>query len=125
MAKFSTIEEYVASLAEPLRTAAEQARLVIEAELPGAGAIWHGQPVWSLGPAPGKAPVCLLKGYPSYVTFGIWRGREVVDPSGRLATGGGMAHVKLSSTADVGQALFTGWLRQAAELERQALPQRG
>ena len=39
MAKFSTIEEYVASLAEPLRTAAEQARLVIEAELPGAGAI--------------------------------------------------------------------------------------
>ena len=52
MAKFSTIEEYVASLAEPLRAAAEQARLVIEAELPGAGAIWHGQPVWSLGPPP-------------------------------------------------------------------------
>lgn len=36
-----------------------------------------------------------------------------------------MAHVKLSSTADVGHALFTGWLRQAAELEREALPQRG
>ena len=44
--------------------------------------------------------------------------------SARLIAGGGMAHVKLRSTADVDQALFTCWLRRAAELERQALPQR-
>lgn len=43
------------------------------AVLPGVGAIWHGQPVWSMGTVPSKVPVCLLKAYPTYLTFGFWR----------------------------------------------------
>jgi len=83
--------------------------------------VWQGHPVWSLGSAPGKNPVCLLKAYNSYVTFGFWRGREITDPSGRMDTSSGMAHVKLRTTDDVDSELFTGWLKQARELELSAL----
>lgn len=117
MAKFTTVDEYLASLAEPLREVGETVRPVIDAVLPGAGAVWHGSPVWSVGSAPGRAPVCLLKAYPSYLTFGFWRGRAISDQSGRMETAGGMAHVKLRTAADVDTALFTDWLRQARDLE--------
>jgi hypothetical protein len=32
---------------------------------------------------PGKAPVCLLKAYTSYLTFGFWKGREIAARAGR------------------------------------------
>ena len=102
---------------EPLREIGKRTRELIDAVLPGAGALWHGHPVWSLGPGPGKAPVCLLKAYSSYLTFGFWKGREITDPSGRMQTGQGMAHVKLRSVADIDPVLFTDWLRQLRELE--------
>jgi hypothetical protein len=117
MGTFTCVEEYLASLTGPLAEAGEKTRPVIDAVLPGAGAIWHGHPVWSLGATAGKTPVCLLKAYPSYLTFGLWRGREISDPSGRLDTRKGMAHVRLRTTADVDAELFTDWLRQARDLE--------
>lgn len=122
MAKFTTVDEYLASLAEPLRGVGETMCSVIDTVLPEAGALWHGSPVWSLGSAPGKSPVCLLKAYPSYLTFGLWRGREVSDPSGRMDTAGGMAHVKLRTAADVDADLFSDWLSQARDLERAHAP---
>jgi hypothetical protein len=100
MAGFTTVGAYLASLVDPLKQAGEKARPVIDAVLPQAGAIWNGHPVWSLGPEPGRAPACLLKAYPSYVTFGFWRGREISDPSGRMDMRSAMAHVKLRTTAD-------------------------
>ena len=121
MAKFANVDEYLASLSGPLRDIGEKLAPVIDAVLPGAGAVWQGHPVWSLGAAPGKNPVCLLKAYTSYVTFGFWRGREITDPSGRMDTSGGMAHVKLRTTDDVDSELFTDWLKQARELELSAL----
>lgn len=50
------------------------------AVLPGAGAIWHGQPVWSMGPVPSKVPVCLLKAYPTYLDLWVLAGREITYP---------------------------------------------
>ncbi len=120
MAKFSTVEEYLAAQPEPLRAVGEQLVPIIDAVLPGAGALWQGHPVWSLGAAPGRNPVCLLKAYTSDVTFGLWKGREIVDSSGRIDTTRGMAHVKLASTADIDPVLFTDWLTQARELEKSA-----
>ncbi|MBO0686815.1 MAG: DUF1801 domain-containing protein [Candidatus Dormibacteraeota bacterium] len=117
MAKFTTVDEYLTSLAEPLREVGESMCSVIDTVLPDAGALWHGCPVWSLGSAPGKSPVCLIKAYPSYLSFGLWRGREISDPSGRMDTTGGMAHVKLRTAADVDADLFSDWLRQARDLE--------
>ncbi|RLK13671.1 hypothetical protein DER29_4699 [Micromonospora sp. M71_S20] len=115
----TTVTDYLADLDAPLREIGEKLRPVIEAALPGAtGAMWHGHPVWGLGDRPGRRPVCLVKAYGAYVTFGLWRGGEVTDPSGRLVAGARqMASVKLRTLADVDPALFTDWLRQAQALE--------
>lgn len=114
-----TVTDHLAALDDPLRETADQLRAVIEAALPeAAGAMWHGHPVWGLGDRPGAQPICLLKPYASYVTFGLWRGQDVPDPSGRLVAGARrMASVKLRTAADIDPALFTGWLRRAYELE--------
>lgn len=118
--KTRDIGDYLNSLDTPLREIGLQARKVIDAALPDAtSAMWHGHPVWGLG-APGKQPICLLKAYTSYVTFGLWRGQDITDPSGRLQAGARrMASVKLKSTEDIDEALFTDWLRQAYALEQQ------
>jgi len=114
----ATVPGYVATLPESQRPIAEKLLAIIESVLPGAGAIWHGHPVWSLGPAPGKTPVCLAKTYPSYVTFALWRGQEIDDPSGRLEPGSkAMAGIKLRVPDDIDADLFVGWLRQARALE--------
>ena len=45
-------------------------RRLIDAAHPDCpGTIWHGHPIWSIGSDPGTNPVCLLKAYPSYITF--------------------------------------------------------
>ncbi|MEH1101310.1 DUF1801 domain-containing protein [Micromonospora sp. CPCC 205561] len=115
----TTVTNYLARLEPPLREISERLLPVIEAALPAAtGAMWHGHPVWGLGDRPGRRPVCLLKTYGSYVTFGLWRGREIGDPSARLVPGARqMASVRLRALADVDPALFTDWLRRAHDLE--------
>ncbi|MER7439803.1 DUF1801 domain-containing protein [Micromonospora avicenniae] len=119
MSSSNTIEGYLADLRPPLREIAVRLRSVIDAALPGTtAAVWHGHPVWGVGDNPGRRPVSLVKAYDTYVTFGLWRGQEVDDPSGRLIPGARrMASVKLRTVADVDPALFTGWLGQARELE--------
>lgn len=121
MTKSTTTAQYLAGLDEPLKTIGEQASAVIAAALPGVdGAVWHGHPTWSLGDAPGRNPVCLLKAYSNYVTFALWRGQSVSDASGRLEAGAReMAHVKLRSVTDIDAELFTSWLHQARDLEGQ------
>ncbi|MET8339829.1 DUF1801 domain-containing protein [Streptosporangium canum] len=121
MAKFATVRDYLASLPEPQREITGELLPLIEAALPGTGAVWQGHPVWSLGPAPGRTPVCYVKAYPTYVTFGFWRGQEIADPSGRLEPGARqMAGVKLRTLADIDAEAFTAWLRTARDLEDRA-----
>ncbi|WRZ91891.1 DUF1801 domain-containing protein [Streptomyces sp. NBC_01007] len=115
----SDITAYLNDLEGPLRDIGERIRPVIDSALPDdSGALWHGHPTWSLGDKPGQTPVCLLKAYKSYVTFGLWRGQEVADPSGRLVAGARhMASVRLSGAEDVDPVLFGEWLRLAVALE--------
>ncbi|GAA2996761.1 DUF1801 domain-containing protein [Actinokineospora diospyrosa] len=114
----TTVAEYNATLPAHLQEIADELAALIETVVPGTGALWHGHPVWSLGAAPGKQPVCLVKAYTKYVTFGLWRGQEVTDPSGRLVAGAqGMASVKIAALAEVDEELFTGWLHQVRELQ--------
>jgi hypothetical protein len=118
--KFATVEEYFASLPETLRPIAERLLPIVDGELPGAGA-WHGHATWSLGEAPDKSPVRLVKGYPSYLTFSFWKGEAIDDPSGRLEAGAQqMAGLALRSVDDLDAELFTCWLRQARSLETTA-----
>jgi hypothetical protein len=115
MAKYATIDEYIAAMPAPLGVVAADARRVIDARLEGTdSAIKWAHPTWSLG----KQPVCYLKAASKHVTFGFWRGASIDDPSGRLeASGEVMAHTKLRSPDDVNEKLFADWLRQARELE--------
>ncbi len=112
------VDEYISKLEPPLQEVATKARHVIDASLPDCHTtVWHGHPVWSVGSDPGRDPVCLLKAYPSYVTFGLWKGQAVTDRSGRLEAGSReMATVKLRSVEDVDRELFGEWLRRARRL---------
>ncbi|MEV4491106.1 DUF1801 domain-containing protein [Micromonospora coxensis] len=111
----TTVTDYLDGLDEPLREIGARLRPVIEDALPGAtGAMWHGHPVWGRGDRPGREPVCLVKAYPSYLTFGLWQGQQVDDPSGRLTPGArSMASVRLRTADEVDPVLFGDWLRQA------------
>ncbi|GAA1443865.1 DUF1801 domain-containing protein [Nocardiopsis tropica] len=118
MAAHTTVADYTAALPDGLRATARALVAVVEEALPGAGALWHGHPTWSLGAKPGRSPVCYIKAYSSYVTLGLWRGRALADPSGRLEPGAGeMAQVRLRSPGDVDAALFSDWLSRARALE--------
>ncbi|WP_066938585.1 DUF1801 domain-containing protein [Microtetraspora fusca] len=118
MTKLASVHEYIASLPESQREIGEKLLPLIEETLPGVGAVWHGHPVWSLGPAPGKQPVAFVKAYANYVTFGLWRGQEIDDRSGRLEPASrAMAAVKLRSVDAIDAELFADWLRQARDLE--------
>ena len=115
VAKHATVDEYIAALGEPLRSVAEHARNVIDANLKEAdSAIRWAHPTWSIG----KAPVCYLKAASKHITFGFWHGASIDDPSGRLESSGEvMAHVKLRTEADIDPKLFAGWLKQAEAIE--------
>ena len=120
MAKFATIDEYVAALATPLREVAEQMRPIIDDSLPDSAvsSVFHAAPTWSVGPERGTGLVCYLKAYSSYVTFGFWHGQEIADPSGRMAPGAReMGQVRLGSAGDIDPTLFGDWLRQAWDIE--------
>lgn len=118
MAKYATVDEYIAAMPEPLGAVASRTRHVIDANLDGAeSAIRWAHPTWSLG----KTPVCYLKAASRHVTFGFWHGASIDDPSGRLESSGEvMAHVKLRAADDVDEKLFAEWLRQAREIELSA-----
>ncbi|GAA2785773.1 hypothetical protein GCM10010441_08430 [Kitasatospora paracochleata] len=119
MAKHATLDEYLAALPAAQQEIADRLRSLIDAALPGTGALWHGHPVWSLGAAPGKNPVCYLKAYTGHVAFGFWRGQDLTDPSGRLENGARrMAGLKLRTPADIDPDLVSDWLHQARNLEQ-------
>ncbi|MEQ4303704.1 DUF1801 domain-containing protein [Plantactinospora sp. B6F1] len=113
------ITDYLSGLDAPLREIGEKLRPIIDTALPEAtGGMWHGHPTWGLGGRPGQRPVCLVKGYRSYLTFGLWRGQDLADPSGRLVPGARrMASVRLHGVDEIDPTLFTDWLRRAADLE--------
>ncbi|MDG4785610.1 DUF1801 domain-containing protein [Micromonospora sp. WMMD1102] len=101
--KTTSADGYLTGLDTSLTETSLTVRPVIDATLTDATCVmWHGHPVWGLGETPGRRPICLLKAYTSYVTFGLWRGQEIVDRSGRLIPGARqMASVRLSTPADV------------------------
>ncbi|GAA1253989.1 hypothetical protein GCM10009665_50810 [Kitasatospora nipponensis] len=118
MAKFATVQEYLAAMPAAQQDIAAALLPLIEATLPDAGALWHGHPVWSLGPTPGKQPVCYLKSYAGHLAFGFWRGQALTDSSGRLEKAAReMAGTRLRTPADLDAPLFTDWLDQARGLE--------
>ncbi len=116
MHRFRTVEEYLSAQPQPLCDVGLAVAALADAALPDATAgLWHGHPTWRVG----KVPVCLVKAYTRHVTFGLWRGSQVEDPSGRLVPSGAqqMAAVKLRSLEEIDPERFADWLRQARAAE--------
>ncbi len=114
--RFQTVEQYLSAQEQPLCDIGLAVAALVARELPDAEAtLWHGHPTWKLG----KAPVALVKAYTRHVTFGLWRGSQVEDPSGRLVPSGAqqMAAVKLRTLDEVDPELFAEWVRQAHAAE--------
>lgn len=115
MGSVATIDGYIEELQLPLQDVAVALRPIIDAGLPNAkGQIWHGNPVWMIG----KTPVAMFKAYPRYITFALFRGQKIDDPTGKLEAGSqSMASVKLTSPAEIDSSVITDWLHKAAALE--------
>lgn len=112
----SSVEEYIAGIAEGLRPVAEEARRIILDALPDSEeAIKWAQPTYRVA----GRHVAYLKASKKHVTFGLTQGRELDDPDGRLeGSGQQMAHVKLVALDDIDEPQFRAWLQQAAALAR-------
>jgi len=108
----TTVDSYVAAVPSTLLPVAATLLEMLCAELASDGTVWHGHPVWKVD----GAPVAGFEVAASHVTFVIWRGSEIDDPSGRLATSGPRASVRLRSVDEIDGALFAEWLRQADNL---------
>jgi hypothetical protein len=61
-------------------------------------------------------PIAFVKPATAHVTFGFWRGAEILDPENKLTGGARMKHVKLGSARDIDERSFTAWLVHAARL---------
>jgi len=87
-----TIDDYISGLPAWQASAAQALRADILAAGEVVEAMKWGHPVFEAG-----GPVCLIKAFPRWITFGFWRGVELKDLDARL--GGDnpkMAFIKLS-----------------------------
>jgi hypothetical protein len=103
-----TIDDYLS--ANPHRETGEVLRALLDASLRHAtGRVYHGHPIWLVD----NTMVAGFKTYPKHVTFMLWQGQDITDPTGRLQPGARrMASVKLASVADVDEVAFAAWLTQ-------------
>jgi hypothetical protein len=110
------IDDYIAGLPADLAQAAAVTRALIDRHLDGATcAVMWGHPTWFVG----GDPVCYLRAVEGDLLFGFWNGGSLDDPSGRMkAHGSIMGHAVLRGPADVDEALFGAWLREARGLAR-------
>jgi hypothetical protein len=72
---------------------------------------------WSMPVFEHDGMLCYIAPMKNNVNFGFYESAPVLDdPDGLLeGTGKRMRHVKLTSTAGIQKALFTKWVKQAAE----------
>jgi len=111
----SAISDYIAGLDETLGAVSAALTAHLDTGLPGTvGQLWHGHPVWMND----KTPVAGFKAYPKYVTFMLWRGQAIDDPSGTLSPSGSaeMATLKISTEDGFEGAVLDDWLAKVSAL---------
>ena len=110
-----TIAGYIAGLTGWQAAAVEQlCALVAKAAPDATGSIKWAQPVFE-----DHGPFCYVRAFTGHVNLGFWRGMDLPDAEGWLHGGGNrMAHVKITSPADVDVAAFTRLVKAAARLNR-------
>ena len=89
---------------------------LISREAPEAtSSIKWAQPVFEIG-----GPFAFIKPASNHITFGFWRGCDLEDPQNLLeGTGDRMRHMKIGSLQDAQHPALGGFVRRAAELNRE------
>ncbi|MBD9621643.1 DUF1801 domain-containing protein [Ensifer sp. ENS06] len=111
-----TVNDYIAGLSGVPADVAKRLHGALLATGALTDAVKWGHPIYEAGGA-----VCLLKGAKDYVTFGFWRGAEMLDLDARLEKGGGkgdMAYIRLRTTDDVDDAQVARLVARGIELNR-------
>src|SRR5262245_50721983 len=94
----TSVDEYIGALPEWQAKIAGALRQSIKAASPKLDeAIKWAQPVYEI-----NGPVCYFKAQRNHVTFGFWRGAQLMKMDNRLETSGStMAHMKIAEGDDV------------------------
>ncbi len=111
-----TVEDYIAGLSGVPADVAKRLHAALDAAGGLTDIVKWGHPVYQAGGA-----VCLLKGAKDHVTFGFWRGAEMLDLDARLEKGGGkgdMAFIRLRKVDDVDDAQVARLVAKGIELNR-------
>lgn len=89
--------------------------IVREAAPEATASIKWGQPVFEA-----NGPFAYFRPAKAHLTFGFWRGTEIADPK-KLLSGDGdrMAHMKLTSPAQIDAAALSAMIRDAVRLNRE------
>ncbi|MGH7541586.1 MAG: DUF1801 domain-containing protein [Gemmatimonadota bacterium] len=108
-----TIDDYAKGFDDWRGDVVRELDALVRSAAPGATAsIKWAQPVYEQG-----GPVAYVKAFSKTVNLGFWRGVDLSDPDGVLVgTGDRMRHVAISDPADVNEARFSAWVKQAVEL---------
>lgn len=115
MAKFVSIDEYIASLEGWQREAARELdRLVIETVPTAARVIKWGQPVYE-----NQGQLCYFKAGKAHINFGFFRGSELSDPQGIVeGTGDSMRHVKIKSLDSIPREALAALILESDKLNQ-------
>jgi hypothetical protein len=110
-----TVDAFIAGLGDWRGEIMSALRQLIQEAAPGTtDSIKWGQPVFEF-----NGPLAYMNAFKSHVTFGFWRGAEMVDPKGLLeGTGDRMRHVKLRSLADIDAPSLQAMVRAAVALNQ-------
>jgi hypothetical protein len=111
-----TVDAYVAKLSGWQRDTVERLRAIARAASPDlVEAFKWAQPVYESG-----GPVCYIKAHKNHVTFGFWRGAELMARHPGLETSGiKMAHFKIRRDESIDAAALTPLIREAVKLNRE------
>lgn len=88
-------------------------RALVERHAPGATLVMKwGQPVWEQ-----NGPFAWLRPAAKHVSFGFWRGAEMLDPDGRLeGEGDRMRHLKVMNADELEELDVESFVKQAVAL---------
>jgi len=111
-----TVEDYIAGLSDVPGDVAKRLHAVLIAAGGLTDIVKWGHPIYEAG-----GPVCLFKGAKDHVTFGFWRGADMLDLDSRLEKGGGkgdMAYIRLRAIDDIDDGQVARLVAKGIELNR-------
>lgn len=112
----ATVEQYVNGHKGWQREVLTTLRSIVHGVAPDIEeSIMWSQPVFSA-----NGPVCFIKAYKDYITFGFWRGTEISDSEGLLSGDLSMMRtMTIRSAKDVRRETFESMVKQAVRLNRE------